>query len=126
MMLAKQRGFTLVELMIVVAIIGILSAIVIPSYNNYVIKSRRTAAQAQMMDIANRQEQYLLSSRGYVASPAGYSLPSDVATYYTYSIAVGTGTVPSFTITFTPQGSQSSDGTLTLDNAGTKTPAAKW
>lgn len=126
----KQLGFTLMELMIAVAIVGILAAIAYPSYQQYVIRGNRAAAQAQMMDIANRQQQYLLANRTYATKTqleaSGYGLPTEVVGKYTYDITLGSGSVPSFTITFTATGSQASDGNLTLDNEGKKTPSGKW
>lgn len=121
-----QHGFTLIELMITVAIVGILAAVAYPSYTRYVIKAHRSAAQAQMLDIANRQQQFLLSNRAYATKAAltssGYVLPADVGARYGYDITVGTGTVPSFTITFAPVvgSAQASDGVLTLNSEGVK------
>ncbi|MDP1557440.1 MAG: type IV pilin protein [Nitrosomonas sp.] len=127
---SQQNGFTLIELMIVVAIIGILTTIALPSYTQYVIRANRSAAQAQMMDIANRQQQFLLTNRNYVdkttLEASGYGLPTDVGSKYTYTLAVGAGTVPSYTLTFTSIGSQASDGNLVLTSEGTKAPAEKW
>lgn len=130
MMLTRAKGFTLIELMVVVAIVSILAAIAYPSYQQYIIRGKRAAAQAQMMDIANREQQYLLANRAYASKSAletgGYVLPSEVASDYGYDISIGSGTPPSFTITFTPSGSQASDGALTLGSDGSKTPSSKW
>lgn len=128
--LKSRHGFTLIEMMITVAIVGILAAVAYPAYTQYMIRANRVAAQSEMMDIANRQQQFLMTNRSYaskaVLEASGYALPAEVGSKYSYAIVVGAGSVPAYTLTFTPSGSQASDGTLTLDSAGIKTPADKW
>jgi type IV pilus assembly protein PilE len=128
-MRSRQGGFTLIELMVACAVVAILAAVAYPSYLSHVRKSARAAAKAQMMDIANREQQFLLANRNYVTrsqlEASGFSLPQDVNAKYTYAIAV-TSAPPTFGITFTPIGGQVEDGPLTLNSDGTKSPADKW
>lgn len=126
----KGKGFNLIELMITVAIIGILAAIAYPSYVNSMVKGSRGAAQAFMMEVAQRQQQYFLDNRGYSASLSdlGMTAPSDVSSYYSVTVALVSGPPPGFTITATPKSGtrQVKDGALTLNQAGNRTPADKW
>jgi type IV pilus assembly protein PilE len=122
------RGFSLIELMTVIVIVGVLAAIAWPSYQNYVIRGNRAAAQTFMMTIATRQEQYLLTNRSYSSTIAGLNLtqPTETVGRYTFDIPAGTFTASSFVITATATGNQLSDGDLTLSSDGTKTPIDKW
>ncbi|AQV94106.1 pilus assembly protein [Cupriavidus necator] len=126
----RQRAFTLIELMITVAIVAILATVAYPSYISSVVKGRRSSAQAALMDVAQRQQQYLLDARAYASSLAGLNvaLPPEVSAYYTITITASAGPPPAFTATATPIAgtSQAADVTLTINNAGAKTPTNTW
>jgi type IV pilus assembly protein PilE len=134
-----HSGFTLIEVMIVVAIIGILAGIAYPSYQSYVLRSHRSAAQQFMLTVASRQEQRLLDAREYsedIANNSEFgaklsvSVPSDVSGWYTFSVDTdNTAAPPSFTITavaINPDQTASDTGNLTLNSLGQRTPASKW
>jgi type IV pilus assembly protein PilE len=124
----KSRGFTLIEIMIVVVIIGILVAIAWPSYQGQLRKGRRAEAQSYMSDIANMQQQYLLDARVYAPDTATLNKPppADLANFYTFNCCNLAGPPPSFSITATAIGQQIPGGgaqgeDLTLDSTGAKT-----
>jgi type IV pilus assembly protein PilE len=126
------KGFTLIELMIVVAVVGILSMIALPQYQQYVIRGNRAAAEAFMMDVASRQKQYMLDARSYAPDLATLTMtaPTNVSNNYnvTVSALVVAGAPPTFTVTaaVVPSSKQANDGNLTLDDLGTKLPVGKW
>ena len=127
---STSRGFTLIELMITVAIIALLAAVAYPAYTEHLRKSRRAEAQSLMMNVALRQQQFLLDTRAYAANLAALQVatPSSLAPYYDVALALGTGAVPGFTVTATPRGAQVGDkcGVLSLDQHGTKSPDNCW
>ncbi|WP_279304939.1 type IV pilin protein [Pseudohalioglobus lutimaris] len=115
-------GFSLIELMIVVAIMAVLMAVALPAYQQQSLRANRAAAQAEMLTVANLQQQYLLANRQYLdaaaLAAAGYTPDPAVARYYQSRLTVGTGLVPTYALRLVPVGSQQSDGWLQLDGQG--------
>lgn len=131
----RAGGFSLIELMVVVAVIGILVGIAWPSYLNYVKRANRSQAQQLMLEIANREQQYIIDARAYtntigatglnIGNKDGWTCTATCTNgKYTVSVAkdTPTATPPSFTVTADPgTGVQQSDGVLTLDSTNAKT-----
>jgi len=133
----RARGFTLIEVLIVVAVITILTTVAWPSYSRYVKRGYRAAAQQFMMDISSREEQYLLDARTYTAAldgtglnlvRQGWTCSATTCSNPNYAITVTAtaGPPPGYTINATATGSQVTDGNLSLNNLGAKTPANYW
>jgi type IV pilus assembly protein PilE len=132
---ARHRGFTLIELMIVVVIAAILVGIAVPSYTSQVRKSRRTDARNALMDIAAREERFLSVSNSYSQLPTdvGYSgaaWPQTLTNqYYTVSVVAPDavnqpGVASSFLITATAVGLQAGDtqcATFSVNQIGQQT-----
>ncbi|MCY1291959.1 Type IV minor pilin ComP, DNA uptake sequence receptor [compost metagenome] len=122
----KQLGFTLMELMIVVVVVAILTAIAYPSYRQYVVRANRSEVQQFMLEIASRQQQYFSDVRSYgsTLTQLGLAVPANVAKNYTIDPGVdNTAKPPSYLITATPKSgsTQVGDGNQTLSSTGAKT-----
>lgn len=121
-----HAGFTLIELMITVALVAILAAVALPSYQEHIRKSRRAEAQAFLLAVAAREQQFLVDTRSFSASLAsiGVPTPSNVDLAYTLALTAA-ATPPSFSLTATPKPGQTSErcGALGIDQNGTKTAA---
>lgn len=125
---AFSYGFTLVELVVVIAIVSILAMIAIPSYTSQIRKSRRTEARTALLDLAAREERFFSTNSGYTVTPGslGYAgpFPQTVGSgYYQVTVAPGaSGNIAtSFQATATPVNAQATDtqcGNFQIDNTG--------
>jgi type IV pilus assembly protein PilE len=134
----RQKGMTLMELLIVVTVVGILTSIAIPNYRNYMVRINRTDAKRDLLSIAQRLERCFTRSTDYQLAERGggvacVALPQDTPEG-TYTIS-GVVNATNFTLTATPINGQSDDAkctTLTLNSAGvqgatgTLTPLQCW
>jgi len=129
LVLRVANGFSLTELVIVVAVVAILTALAVPSYQSFMMKSRRTEAKDLLYTAAQRLQQYYTANNVYTTSAADLSVPTTSSNgYYTLAIAAGsTGSInTSYAVTATPvsgtsQAGDSACGTYTLNSLGTKT-----
>lgn len=135
--LYRQQGVTLLELMVVVVIIGIIASIAYPSYTQFIIRAKRTAGSAVLLQVADRQQQFFMDNKQFATalSSLGYAADSfmvndDGSTVgatdknRTYSISLSAVTATSYTVQALPQLGQAAHdsdcGTLTLTHAGAK------
>jgi len=132
----KSNGFTLIEVMIVVVIIGIIASVAIPSYLNNVQTTKRTDGRVALMNIMQAQERYFAENMTYSVNliDLGYGSASSVASgdgYYKITatagcVADGNALAITNCVLLTATGDTSTDGDITLDSLGNKLPADKW
>jgi type IV pilus assembly protein PilE len=101
----KSQGFTLIELMIVIAVIGILMAIAIPNYNEHVIRGRITGATSALADMSVRMEQYFQDNRTYVGACAAGTVAPMPANTATFTFTCPAPSATAFSIVATGAGS---------------------
>ena len=131
----RSAGFTMIELMIVVAIIAILAAIAVPAYSNYVVKAHRVAAEGCLSEHANYMERYYTTNLSYKADSGGTANPlaskaltldcasaQRTGANYQYDVPASSLSVSSYTVTATPINGQltrdTKCGTLSLAQTG--------
>ena len=111
-----NKGFTLVELMIVIAIIGILGSVAYPSYLSHVKKANRADGIDSLLALAGRMEEYYMNNDTYVDATVANATSSEGL----YTLSITTATAFAYTITATPVGGDSYCGNLTLNSLGVK------
>ncbi|MBL8428343.1 MAG: type IV pilin protein [Dechloromonas sp.] len=119
----KTKGFTLIELMIVVAIIGIITSIAYPSYLEHTRQSRRSSVEGCMIERSQFMERYYTANMSY-ANAALTACDGSIAGFYTLAFSAQTATT--YTIQATPKGDQLNDkcGTLSITHLGAKTSSS--
>ena len=127
--LSMNKGFTLIELIIVLAITGILATFAYPSYQDYLTRARRSEGQTALLDLANRMEEYYAENNTYHTATIAANGHNDVLSRKTtlenhYSLAVIHSSANTYTLLATPIGSQAANDkrcqTLTYNHLGEK------
>lgn len=120
----RHRGFTLIELMITVAIVAILASIALPSYREYVVRTRRADVQRLLLQYAQNFERYYTTNGKYVSSGTTCGITTANTDYYTITATCSSATTFMLTASPVSSSTQSGDGDQTLSNTGART--GKW
>ncbi len=125
-----QQGFSLTELMIVVAIVAIIAAIGMPSYRNYARQAKRADAYESITTIANLQERFFTENNRYTANATelGYASNTPDSNEGYWQISIPTGSASAYTIRAVPTGNHSDPdcGQIEQNSLGAKSPTACW
>lgn len=135
MNIQHKKGFTLIELMIVVAIISIIAAVAYPSYTSSVQKSRRADSMGAMMSFAQAMERHYTANNSYLGAATGGANTGAPTIFPTetpidsnakfYDLTIQTATASTYTLRATPKNGQEDDGNLELDHTGAKRRAGE-
>lgn len=126
------QGFSIIELLVVVAILGILAAIAIPQYSKYVTNARRADGKTALVEAAQRMERYFTNNHTFGMIQSGSYTGATIATESEggyYALEVIAANANAFTIQATAQGKQAGDAlcaTMTINHLGQKTPTQCW
>lgn len=123
----RTRGFSLIELLIVITVVGLLLAVALPSYTRYVLRSHRSSAITGVLDVASRQARYYTTNNTYTTSMTALGYPADpmpvtdTSNRY-YNLSVSAASATGFTVSAAPYGAQQKDtcGTYTYNDLGVK------